>query len=305
MKKISFLKLFLGLSLFFIVIRFANVNIHLNYLNFKIFLSLLFSLFFSITLITLRTNLVYNTKKILNFYQLYLFNIYSWSLNNIFISAISEIFKFNFYRKISKINLVSYIFLEKITVIFSLIILIIFYFLFLFYLNLLTINLIYLIIIIFLSLLIFYCAFKSNFLLQRIPYLNLFNFNLNTSIKTLSSVDYFKLILINLCIHLVSFLNLFIILSILKIKLSLIILLFFYFFYYLSGIFQIFPSGLGIRELLFLFYAYKQNLNTNDFLNVSVTITSFNIFLSFVINVFLFITMKKNKLFNFNSSART
>ena len=102
-------------------------------------------------------------------------------------------------------------------------------------------------------------------------------------IKSYSNNDIFKIFLINLLIHFVSFCNLYLILTILKIKLSFSILLLLYFFYYLSGIFQIFPGGLGIRELLFFLLSNIANLNTDDLLNLSIFITSFNIIFSIII----------------------
>jgi len=305
MKSNVILKFFFAICLFIAVIKFSKTNIHLNYFNYKIFLILLFSLFLSIFLISLRVNIIYNTTSHFKFYQLFLFNIYTWSLSNFFISGTTEVLKIFFFKNINKTVLFSYIFLEKTIVIFSSVILTILYLIILSYTNVLNFNLTYLIIIFFLVIYFFLILLKLNFIVQKIPYLNILSFNLYKIIESFSKSSFLLLVLVNAGVHLVSFFNLFLILLLLKIKLDFLILLILYLFYYLSGILQIFPNGLGIRELLFFFLANLANLNSDNLINLSIVITSLNFLISSIIIIFFSIYLLKKKLFNFNISNRT
>jgi len=301
------LKFFIAVSLFIAVIKLSRTNIHLNFFNYKIFLVVLFSLLISIFLLSLRINIIYNKTKYFKFYQLFLFNLKAWSLSNFFISGTSEVLKIFFFKNLNKTLLFSYIFLEKSIVIFSSVILIILYFIILSCINILNFNLIYLIIFFFLVIYFYLILLKLNFIIQKIPYLNILSFDLNKIIDSFSKSNLLLLVLVNAGVHFVSFFNLLFILLLLKIKLDFLILLILYLFYYLSGILQLFPNGLGIRELLFFLLATFANLNVNNLLNLSILITSLNFLISasIIIIIISINLLKKKKLFNFNFSNRT
>ena len=90
----------------------------------------------------------------------------------------------------------------------------------------------------------------------------------------------------------------YLILTILKLEFNLLTLLIIYFFYYLSGVFQIFPGGLGIRELLFFILSQVSYVNAADLINLSIFITSFNIVFSLLIYFIIYLILGPNKLSN-------
>ena len=134
--------------------------------------------------------------------------------------------------------------------------------------------------------------------MQKIPYFNLINFNLNIIIKSFLMKDFILLILTNISLHLVSFLNLYLILTTLNIEFNLYILSTIYFVYYLSGLLQIFPGGLGIRELLFFILSQISYINGQDLINLSIFITSLNIIFSFLIYFIMYLVLGSTKLSN-------
>lgn len=261
-------------------------------------LILFFSLCISILIISLRTHIIYNKERSISFYNLCIFNFFGWCINNIFIAGTNELLKIFFFRKLGKINLLCYIFIEKSTTAITLFFLINIYLFLLYYLNFLPYRL-FNILLIFPSLIFFcYFIFKNNFFIQSVPYLNLISFNLNIIIKLFLMKDFFLLFLANITLHTVSFFNLYLILTTLNIEFNLYILLVIYFVYYLSGVLQIFPGGLGIREFLFFILSLVSYINADDLINLSIFITSLNIIFAFLIYSILHFVFGSTKLSN-------
>jgi len=298
MSNLKLTKIIFSTLLFIFVMQIANVKIHFQFYTIKSILILFLSLCISILIISLRTHIIYNKEGSISFYNLTLFNFLSWCLNNIIIAGTSELLKIFFFRKVGKINLLCYIFIEKLIPVINLFFLISIYIFLLYYLNSLSYRLFNILLIF--SLLIFFCyfIFKNNFFIQRVPYFNLINFNLNIIIKSFLMKDFFLLFLANISLHAVSFFNLYLILTTLNIEFNLYILLTIYFVYYLSGVLQIFPGGLGIRELLFFILSQVSYINGDDLINLSIFITSLNIIFSFLIYFIINFVLGSAKISN-------
>jgi len=86
-------------------------------------------------------------------------------------------------------------------------------------------------------------------------------------------------------IHYLSFTGFFLIIHYLNVKISTINLFVLYFIKYLSGLFQLFPSGMGIREFLFFAVASTMNLDVETMVHLSLVFTTFNISFSIFILV--------------------
>ena len=295
MKKLNILKLFFSLSIFSVVIKFSEIKIKLNYFTLEAFLILTIFLLISFFFIFLRTNVIYNYNKLLSTKKLFFLTMYSWSATTLLISGVNEYIKFIFFKRLGWSNFMSLLFFEKIL---NLLTIFIFIFVIVFILG--EYNFFFFInkcIFFFIFLLLIYYLFKNNFFLQKIPYLNFINYNFKNIINYQTYNSLFKVFFCNIILHLLSFFSFFQIILFFEIKINFKILLLLYFTNYISGLFQVFPGGLGIRELMFIILSKTTNSDQNVFLNLSIFLTSFQIFAATIIyfysNYFLF---KKKRL---------
>lgn len=299
MIKFNLFKIIISLTLFFVVIKLADSQIHLDYFQPLTLIVLTLSLLFSIFFISVRTNIIFNKNNKKKFIQIYFFHLVTWSASNLFITSLVDFLKIFFFNKnLSKSEIISNIFFEKFIVFITLHFLLILYFIFFYIFNIQIIYLNYLIIIfiIFLSLIYLNLFKKINF--YKFPYINFINFDLFNIIKSYSIINLTELFLANFLIHLTSFLNFLIILTILNINFNFYYLILMYFVYYLSSFFSYFLSGIGIREVLFISLSSIIPLTNNILLNLAILFSSFNILASLLIYFFFYFYLLKKKKFN-------
>ena len=281
MKKLNTLKFFFSLSIFFVVIKFSEIKIKFNYFTLEAFLILTIFLLISFFFIFQRTNIIYNYNKLLTTKKLFFLTIYSWSATTLLISGVSEYIKFIFFKRLGWSFFLSLLFFEKIL---NLITILIFIFLIVFIFG--ENNFFFFInkyIFFFIFLLFTYYLFKNNFFLQKIPYLNFINYNFKNVLNYQTYNSLFKIFFCNIILHLLSFFSFFQIILFFEIKIDFKILLLLYFTNYISGLFQVFPGGLGIREFMFIILSNLTNSDQNVFLNLSIFLTSFQIFAAIII----------------------
>jgi len=120
MSNLKLIKIIFSILLFIFVLQIANVKIHFQFYTIKSILILFFSLCVSILIISLRTHIIYNKEGSIIFYNLTLFNFLSWCINNIIIAGTSELLKIFFFRRVGKINLLCYVFIEKLITVITL-----------------------------------------------------------------------------------------------------------------------------------------------------------------------------------------
>jgi uncharacterized membrane protein YbhN (UPF0104 family) len=292
MKKLNILKFFFSLSIFFFVIKFSKIKINFNYFTLEAFLILTIFLLTSFFFISLRTNIIYNYNKLLSIKKLFFLTIYSWSATTLLISGVSEYIKFIFFKRIEWSIFISLLFFEKILNLFTIFLLI---FVIVFILSednfLFSINKY----IFFFFLLFVYYLFKNNFFLQKIPYLNFINYNFKQILNNQSYISLFKILLCNIILHLLSFFSFFQIILFLEIKIDFKTLLLLYCINYISGLLQIFPGGLGIREFMFIILSNITNSDQNAFLNLSIFLTSFHILAAIIIYFYSYYHLFKKK----------
>jgi uncharacterized membrane protein YbhN (UPF0104 family) len=286
--KFNILKIFFSLTLFVIIIRISNINLGDNLIRVNNFTILLFTTLLALIVISIRNNIIYNFNNKLKFKEIFIFTIRAWSLSNFFFSGVSDLMKLFFFKKLSKNQILSFILIEKFITLFILTLIITtfcfwFYFItndyFFFYTT-------FYLIILLLVLLIF---FKKNFFLSFYPYFNIFNYDLYFSKKFFTLKKNLKISLTTILLHLLSFTSFVLILFFLNFNISIFHLFILYFIHYLSGLLQIFPSGIGIRELSFFAVANTINLDVEKVVHLSLVFTTFNIFFSILILVLIYI----------------
>jgi hypothetical protein len=135
----------------------------------------------------------------------------------------------------------------------------------------------------FFFLLIFLISFKKNFFLKFFPYFNIFYYDFYSIKKFYHLKKYLKITATVILIHFFSFTGFFLIIHYLNIKISAIHFFVLFFINYLSGLFQLFPSGMGIREFLFFTAASTMNLEVETMVHLSLVFTTFNISFSILI----------------------
>lgn len=293
MKKLNILKFFFSLSIFFVVIKFSEIKIKFNYFTLEAFLILTIFLLISFFFIFLRTNIIYNYNKLLSTKKLFFFTMYSWSATTLLISGVSEYIKFIFFKRIGLSIFMSLLFFEKIV---NLLTIFIFIFAIVFILG--EYNFFFSInkyIFFFIFLLFIYYLFKNNFFLQKIPYLNFINYNFKKILNYQTYNSLFKIFFCNIILHFLSFFSFFQIILFSEIKIDFKILLLLYFTNYISGLFQVFPGGLGIRELMFIILSNITDSDQNVFLNLSIFLTSFQIFAAIIIYFYSYYFLFKKK----------
>ena len=293
MKKLNILKIFFSLSVFFVVIKFSEIKIKFNYFTLEAFLILSIFLLISFFFIYLRTNIIYNYNKLLTSKKLFFLTIYSWSATTLLISGVSEYIKFIFFKRIGWSIFISLLFFEKIL---NLITIFIFVFLIVFILG--EYNFFFFInkyIFFFIFLLFIYYLFKNNFFFQKIPYLNFINYNFKNILNYQTYNSLFKIFLCNIILHTISFFSFFQIILFFEIKIDFKILLLLYFTNYISGLFQVFPGGLGIREFMFIILSNITDSDQNVFMNLSIFLTSFQIFAATIIYFYSYYFLFKKK----------
>lgn len=293
MKKLNTLKFFFSLSIFFVVIKFSEIKIKFNYFTLEAFLILTIFLLISFFFIFQRTNIIYNYNKLLTTKKLFFLTIYSWSATTLLISGVSEYIKFIFFKRLGWSFFLSLLFFEKILNLITILIFI-FVIVFIFGEN----NFFFFInkyIFFFIFLLFTYYLFKNNFFLQKIPYLNFINYNFKNVLNYQTYNSLFKIFFCNIILHLLSFFSFFQIILFFEIKIDFKILLLLYFTNYISGLFQVFPGGLGIREFMFIILSNLTNSDQNVFLNLSIFLTSFQIFAAIIIYFCLYYFLFEKK----------
>ena len=293
MKKLNILKILFSLSIFFAVIKFYKIKINFNYFNLEAFLILTIFLLISFFIISLRTNIIYNNNKLFSIKKLFFLTIYSWSASTLLISGVSEYIKFVFFKRIGWSNFISLLFFEKILNLFTIFLLI---FVIVFILSednfLFSINKY---IFFFIFLLFIYYLFKNNFFLEKIPYLNFINYNFKQILNNQLYIGLFKILLCNIILHLLSFFSFFQIILFLEIKIDFKTLLLLYFTNYISGLLQVFPGGLGIREFMFIILSNVTNNDQSVFVNLSIFLTLFHIFAALIIYFYSYYFLFKKK----------
>jgi len=214
MKKLSILKFFFSLSIFFVVIKFSEIKISLSYFTLEAFLILTIFLLISFFFISLRTHIIYNYSKLLSVKKIFLLTIYSWSTTNLLISGVSEYIKFIFFKRIGRSIFISLVFFEKIL---NLLTILIFIFAIVFILgehNFFINKYIFF----FIFLLFIYYLFENNFFLQKIPYLNFINYDFKNILNYQTYNSLFKILFCNIFLHLISFFSFFNIILLFEIK---------------------------------------------------------------------------------------
>jgi uncharacterized membrane protein YbhN (UPF0104 family) len=287
--KLNILKFFFSLTLFVIIIRISNINLNDNFINVNNFTILLFTTLLALIVISIRNNVIYNFNNKLKFKEIFIFTIRAWSLSNFFFSGVSELLKIFFFKMLSKNQILSFILIEKFITLFTLTLIIttvcfLFYFItndyFFFYTTF------YLIIL----LLVLLIVFEKNFFLSFYPYLNILSYDFDFSKKKFFTLKKnLKISLAIILLHFLSFTSFVLILFFSNLNISIFHLFILYFIHYLSGLFQIFPSGIGIRELSFFVVANTINLDVEKVVHLSIVFTSFNIFFSTLILVLIYI----------------
>jgi uncharacterized membrane protein YbhN (UPF0104 family) len=286
--KFNILKIFFSLTLFVIIIRISNIDLNDSFIKVNNFTILLFTTLIALIVISIRNNIIYNSNNKLKFKEIFIFTIRAWSLSNFFFSGVSEFMKLFFFKKLSKNQILSFIIIEKFITLFTLtliitIIFFCFYFItndfFFFYTTL------YLIIF----LLVLLISFKKDFFLSFYPYFNIFNYDFDFSKRFFTLKKNLKISFTITLLHLLSFTSFVLIIFFLNLDISFFHLFILYFIHYLSGLLQFFPSGIGIRELSFFVVANTINLDVEKVVHLSLVFTTFNIFLSILILVLIYI----------------
>ena len=284
--KISIFKIIFSLTLFFIVIRLSNIDLNDSFINVNNFTILLFTTLIGLIVISIRNHIIYNSNNQFKLKEVFIFTIHAWALSNFFFSGVSDLMKLFFFKKISKMQIFSFIMIEKYLNI-SILVLIIIIANFLLYLitkdYFFYLNIFYLIIF----LLILFILFRNNFFLKFFPYFNILNYDFYSSKKLYDLKKYLKITSTIILIHFFSFTGFFLVLLYLNIKISALHIFILYFVNYLSGLFQIFPSGLGIREFFFYIVATAINAEVEPIVHLSLVFTTFNIFFSILILVLI------------------
>jgi len=292
MKKLNILKILFSLSLFLVVIKLSEVKIKFNYFTLEACLILTIFLLISFFFIFLRTDIIYNYNKLLSKKKLFLLTIYSWSATNLLISGVNEYIKFIFFKRIGWSIFMSLLFFEKIL---NLLTIFIFIFVIVFFIEYNFFFFINKYIFFFIFLLFIYYLFKNNFFLQKIPYLNFINYSFKNILNYQTYNSLFKIFFCNIILHVLSFFSFFQIILFFEIKIDLKILLLLYFTNYISGLFQVFPGGLGIREFMFIIFSNMTDSDQNVFMNLSIFLTSFQIFAAIVIYFYSYYFLFKKR----------
>ena len=286
--KFNIFKIFFSLTLFVIIIRISNIDLNDNFIKVNNFTILLFTTLLALIVISIRNNIIYNFNNKLKFKEIFIFTTRAWSLSNFFFSGVTEFMKLFFFNKLSKNQILSFILIEKFITLFTLTLIVTtvcfwFYFIsndyFFFYI-------IFYLIILLSVLLIF---FKKNFFLSFYPYFNIFNYDFDFSKRFFTLKKNLKISFTIILLHLLSFTSFVLILFFLNFNISIFHLFILYFIHYLSGLLQIFPSGIGIRELSFFVVANTINLDVEKVVHLSLVFTTFNIFFSILILVLIYI----------------
>ena len=285
--KFNILKIFFSLTLFVIVIRISNIDFKDSFINVNNFTILLFTTLLSLTVISIRNNIIYNFNNKLKFKEIFIFTTRAWSLSNFFFSGVSEFMKLFFFKKLSKNQILSFIIIEKFITLYALTLIItIVFFCFYFITNDYFFFYTTLYLIIFLLVLLIF--FKKDFFLSFYPYFNIFNYDFDLSKKFFTLKKNLKISFAIVLLHLLSFTSFVLILFFSNFNISFFHLFILYSIHYLSGLFQIFPSGIGIRELSFFVVANTINLDVEKVVHLSLVFTTFNIFFSILILVLIY-----------------
>jgi uncharacterized membrane protein YbhN (UPF0104 family) len=284
-------KLIVSLSFFFVAIKLSNISLNLDFYNFKIFLGILFFTSISLFAISLRTQIIYNYNRFYKFISILIFNLKSWCLTNIFFSFTADIMKIFYYKNLRKENIFSFIIIEKFINLISILCLFIFVTYLIYYkqeYKFIYINLFISFLIVFILII-----FKFSFYLKFLPYLNFIDYALTETKKNFSFPRYISVFFINIFIQLISIIGFFFVFYILNIKISIQDFLILYLFHYLSGLIQLFPSGLGLREFLFYFSSNFINLKLDILISLALIFTITNILISILILVCIYFFKRK------------
>jgi uncharacterized membrane protein YbhN (UPF0104 family) len=286
--KFRIFKIFVSFALFVIVIRISNIDLKDSFIKINNFTILVFTTLLALIGISLRNNIIYNFKNQFEFKKIFIFTIRAWALSNIFFSTVTEFMKFFFFKKFSKNQILTFIIIEKWITLTTLVLIITIVF-FWFYLITNDYYFFYMFFYLIIFLLILFISFTKNFFLKFCPYLNILNYDFVFSKTLYDWKKYFKISLITILIHFLSFISFFFILFFLNFHLSISQLFILYFVHYLSGLFKIFPGGIGIRELSFYVVANTINLDLEKIVRLSLFLTTFNILFSILILVLIYI----------------